>query len=136
MIWTILTSRMAGPVAAAAALALGVALGVALFQRNDARQQRDDLQTTLTETQGTLAACQTNARSLMAGINAQNLRIIALGRESEARIATARQQVETANRATAAANVRIGRFLSAPPSGATACERVDDVDQRLLESLR
>lgn len=123
-------------VAVAVALTLAVSLGVTVFQKRGVERDLATAASKLTAAQASLTTCRTNTRTLEADIADQNRQIDGLRRDTVARLATAERAVAAANRETAAAQARINRFMAAPVAGATACERMVDVDSRFLEMLR
>lgn len=130
------TWQVGTSVAAAVALTLAVSLGVTVFQKRGVERDLATATSKLTAAQADLTTCRTNTRTLELSVAEQNTQIDGLRRDTVARLAAAERAVAAANRETAAAQVRINRFMAAPVAGATACERMSDVDARFLEMLR
>lgn len=128
--------QVGASIAVAAAVILAVSLGVTVFQKRGVERDLATVTSKLTATQAALTTCRTNTRTLELSVAEQNTQIDGLRRDTVARIAAAERAVAAANRETAAAQVRINRFMAAPVAGATACERMNDVDARFLEMLR
>jgi|GEM_PF-1853667 len=126
--------------AAALALALGVTAGVQTARLNSAEARADKLHDAiwapLIGYEARLGMCQGNEIRLEATLGRQNHAVDALKRESDARIAAAESAVAAAQRQAAEARVRADRLASATITGATLCERVQDVDRLVLEILR
>lgn len=123
-------------VAVAVALTLAVSLGVTVFQKRGVERDLAAAESKLTTAETNLRTCRTNTRTLELSVAEQNTQIDGLRRDTVARLNAAERAVAAANRETAAAQARINRFMAAPVAGATACERVADVDARFLEMLR
>lgn len=138
--WALLTSRLAGPIAAGAALLLAALLGVTMVQKAAVTADRDRLFTSI-ETPKTgwrdrLATCNASVGTLEAGIEKRNDEITRLGQKADADLAAAQQSVESARRETAALNTRLNRLQSTPFKGASICERYDEADRAVLEMLK
>lgn len=118
------------------AVGLAVALGVTAFQKVGLERDVARLETAIETVKGDLTTCQGNTRTLEATITEQNSEIELLGLASKARLAAAEKAVVEARAATAATQSRLNRLLNAPASGVTVCERLDEVDRAVLESLK
>lgn len=129
-VWGLLTSKLAGPIATAAAL-LFLALFIdakvdAAFTIKDLRgdlatatAERDQAKTDLTQ-------CRTNNGNLQAGILQQGAEVLRLGAEGRARTEAAQRELDTARRASTTANRQADRVL-ATPVGADQCASADAV---------
>lgn len=118
------------------AVGLAVALGVTTFQKVGLERDVARLETSVETIKGDLTVCQGNTRTLESTIDARNDEIELLGLASKARLATAEKAVTEARAATAATQSRLNRLLNAPAAGVTVCERLDEVDRAVLESLK
>lgn len=118
------------------AAALAVALGVSTFQKVGLERDVVQLETRLETVRGDLETCRTNTRTLEGSIEAQNAEIKRISDEGAARLSAATVAVSEARAATAAVQSRLNRLLNAPATGATVCERLDEVDRAVLESLK
>lgn len=129
-VWGLLTSKLTGPIATAAAI-LFLALFVdakidAAFTIKDLRgdlatvtADRDQAKTDLTQ-------CRTNNGNLQAGIVRQGDEVLRLGAEGRARTESAQRELEAARGASNTANRRADRVL-ATPVGADQCASADAV---------
>lgn len=118
------------------AAALALALGLTVVQRIGLERDVARLETQLEAKRGDLDACRRNTRTLEDTVNAQNGEIELMGLVSKARLSAAEKVVAEARASTAAAQSRLNRLLNAPATGATVCERLDEVDHAVLESLK
>lgn len=93
---------------------------------------RDSLRTA----QDGLSMCRANTDTLKASIARQNAAVSAIQADSDARLAqatkAAQQARSVAESARQASNMILGKHLA----GATACERVSEVDAAFLEALK
>lgn len=83
-----------------------------------------------------LTACRATNLTLSSGIDRQNASIAANAARGAAAVADATRSVAAAQVKTAEAQRAASEILNVRPSGETACERVLDIDGRLLESLK
>ena len=135
--WIEARAWQVGAVAAAAvALAMAVSLGVTTFQKRGLERDVARLEKTLVETQGNLTTCRENTRNLEDAINEQNREIQRISQESASRLETAQKDVAAARAATANLQSKLNRLLSAPATGGTVCERLDEIDRAVMESLK
>lgn len=128
--------RIGAAAGAAASLALAVSLGVTLYQKRGIENDLLQAAAALTRLEGDLATCRRNTTSLEAAIGESNDRINRISEDGVRRQAAAAAAVEAARAASAATQSRLDRLLAAPLSGATACDRLEEVDRAVLESLR
>jgi len=138
--WSVLTSRLAGPIATAVAVGLAVLLGVATVQKAGVERERDKLESSVehptTGWRARFGQCRGNVLTLEASVEQQNKKIVALGEQSAARLAAADAALSAARRDNAGLNTRLNRLLSAPATGATLCERVEQIDRAVLEAFQ
>jgi len=134
-----LTSRIAGPIgfglAALLALWLLSTLATATVRVGVLRKALADASATLDATRSDLATCQGNTATLQAALSRQDEAVRALAAEGASRVAAAEKALQRAKSETARAEAASARILARPPVGADVCERVNDVDRKLLESL-
>jgi hypothetical protein len=127
-VWSLLTSKLTGPIATAAALlflvmfidakADGAAVAKGLRKElATVTQQRDDAKRDLTQ-------CRTNEGNLRASVDRQGREITRLGDEGRARTEAAQREVDAARRSAAVANRRADQVLAATP-GADQCASAD-----------
>lgn len=83
-----------------------------------------------------LANCRQNVSNLRTGINEQNASIAANAARGATAVAEAAQAVAEAQNKTAKAQRQAADILSRPPSGSTVCEQVEDIDRRIMGSLK
>lgn len=118
------------------AAGLAVALGVTTFQKVGLERDVARLETSVETIKGDLTTCQSNTRTLESTIEDRNREIKRISEEGAARLSAAALAVNEARAVTAATQSRLNRLLNAPASGATVCERLDEVDRAVLESLK
>jgi hypothetical protein len=131
----------AGAVAGvAAAVGLGVTALVERIELGHVRHDRDALSAQIekpvTGWRARLAQSEANVATVSAALDDQSARLQALSAADAARLKALAGEVETANRRAATAEARSHQIFNAPLNGATTCDRVSDVDRRLLESLK
>lgn len=139
--WFEARAWQAGTIGAAAlSLALAGGLGVTLIQKHQITKSRDALYAQIHD-EGTgyaarLLQSQITGATLLKAIDTQNSRIDEIRIESDRKIAASAAALGLAQVETLKANRRVADFLAAPVAGDTACDRVGDVDRRLLEMLK
>ena len=111
--WAVLTSKLAGPLATAAAVALAIALSVCWIAKTSAQHQLIQAQNTVNQLKGTLEF--------------QNLWVQNLGKESAAAEAKAKALLAASRAAHAGDDVKVAALLAAPALNdpAKACEAAD-----------
>lgn len=82
-----------------------------------------------------LADCHGNVDRLNASLTAQNAALKANSTADAARLAEATKAISAATQATAKAEAK-AKALKRPLTGKTQCDRLLEVDARLMESLR
>jgi chromosome segregation ATPase len=118
------------------ALGLVASLGVTLYQKAGVERDLARTQVTLEQVRSDLTACRNNTKTLEGSIQDQNQAIDDLRAEGEARKRDAEVALSLAQRESAALRSRITGLLSAPTTGANACERVLDVDRAVVEAFQ
>jgi soluble lytic murein transglycosylase-like protein len=138
-----LASRLAAPLAIAASLALSAALVGAALKLRDAHSDLDDarartaaLTAQLARADADLSIARYNAAGLEAAIADRNARIAEQGRQAQQIAAEIAAHLDASRRETRRMREQVETLLSRPPVGATVCERVQDIDVRVLEALR
>lgn len=140
-----ITALLSAPwkLATAGAVAVSIGLAGALFleKRDHAvtEKARADLAAQI-YTPGTgylaqVAQLQTNVSTLDAKLSQQNDAIARQKSESDAAMAEAEKSLSSAQAATAAAERRIG-VLMRPLVGQDVCQRMIEMDERFLETLK
>jgi len=81
-----------------------------------------------------LRTCQGNFATLKAALQNQSDSIWRLGAESNLRLSQVQEMVKSSSRATERA-LAASKIMAPPPVGDTVCERVQEVDARVLEML-
>lgn len=112
-----------------AAIALGVALFIYKAENKSLRNDNAIIRIDLTRAKDNVAVCE-------AGLADQNSAYEALAKESARRLAEAKKQLETAQKARRSAEARAAVLLSKPINGSTLEQRVLEVDKQVLESLQ
>lgn len=139
----LLTSR---PFLMAAAFALTLGLATALLHLGAARADRDRLTAAIADPERgyvrqvadaneRLGACRSTVASLNGALELQNRAFAAKAAEDAAKLDETRRLLAEARAAAGRARAKAAAILGRPLSGATVCERYEDVDRRLLESL-
>lgn len=83
-----------------------------------------------------LATCRSNNQLLQGGISDQNASLALGAAKSATALAKASQQVAKAQIETGKAQAKAADILSTAPQGANDCERFEDIDRRVMESLK
>ena len=104
--------------------------GVVGFQNYSLRHQVATLSAEVMSTKASLELSRANAERLGAGIDIQNAGIDRQGAEGAARVEA------TTERLRAFPDAAMPAIFDAPLTGATACERADEVRGRLLEAIQ
>ena len=81
---------------------------------------------------GDLAVSRANEQTLESAIGSQNAAVERMAAEGRRRQSRAAEVIQRAP----VARPRVVSAMQAPATGATAAERIDDIDRRFLESLR
>jgi hypothetical protein len=128
-----LTSRLAGPIAAAGCVALALALLISQVQLRGARHDRDEARSELSAKIGQLAQCHTNTGTLQTAIDEQNAAVIVLERRSEAMAKAQADALAEAANAVTEARSRAERIRAAVPEvGATDCDAAGTLAANIL----
>lgn len=104
--------------------------GVLGFQNYGLRHQVATLSAEVTTTKASLELARANVERLGAGIDRQNAALDSVQRRGEAALS------ETEARLRAFPDATMPAAFDAPLTGATACERADEVRARLLEAIQ
>ena len=126
VVWSALTSRLAGVFGAFICVVMLVALAAMRLELNHAHA---DLKAQVAESKriaAALSACRTNVATLDKAITDQNAAVAAFRAESAQRSEAAAKAVTEARKATVAANQRIGALMAAK-SGADQCKSAEDL---------
>lgn len=121
---------------AAASLAFAVSLGVTLYQKRGVENALLRVEADLSKAQRNYDTCKGNTTSLETAVADRNKQIKQISEEGARRQAAAEAAVEAARAASAVTQFRLDRLLSTQLTGATACDRLEEVDRAVLESLR
>jgi hypothetical protein len=139
VIISLLTSKLAGPIATAGCVVLTIALVFAMIgskgHERRANRLAAEIDNPATGWRARLSTCQTNAITLNEAIGRQNAAVEALRLAGVARTAAADKAVQAALGATERAIGAAARISSRPPVGNDTCSRVLDVDRKLVEEL-
>lgn len=129
VLWSIITSKLAGPIALAVSLALGCFLMAALVTNGGLKAKVSHLTNDLAVARANYARCQANEATLSAAITVQNAAVDRLKAEDAQRAKDAARAVSDAHRATMGLRERadrVGRQVSRDVCG----------DDLIMESLR
>ena len=135
--------KQAWKIAAAGLLVLVISLGVQLARvagdRAKIEKQRAALELSIedpaTGYRARLRTCTDNTVTLTEAITAQGEKVKALGEESRAKTAEAQKAIDAAERGRAAADAKV-KSLMRPLVATETCQRVNEADARLLETLK
>lgn len=111
------------------------AIGVQTWRIDRLHHDLDHARDRVNAAQAETARCQANRRTLEGAIATQNAAVARLGQESARHIAEAENAVRAAQSGRVAAERRAADLMR-PATGSTVCERLQDVDRRVLEGLR
>jgi uncharacterized protein HemX len=120
----IMTSRLAGPIAALVALILAVGLGVQTVKLHNARGDLAAASKRLEAAQRDLGTCRGNVAGLEASLNRQNEAVAALKAESDARIARSLKEASAA-RSVAESYRQASQRILAAKAGPDKCGAAD-----------
>lgn len=126
MILSLLTSRLAGPIASGVAVVLALALGWQTIQLHGARNAAAKAEKRAAEAVSQLGRCQDNRQALEAALTQQNEAVSRWKAEGDAMAKAAREAAEEGRKEQARANALAAR-LAARPSGATCESREENV---------
>lgn len=130
MLLSAVTSRLAGPVALAGCAVLAFMLVGAKLEAGHLRKANSEYHRAIFDPvsgwQARLNTCQGSVKTLDAALTRQNGAVTALKTEGAQRSAEAAKALTAAQRATVAANRRVGAILAAKP-GADMCASADDL---------
>lgn len=136
MIVAWLTSKLAGPIATAAAVVLALLLTVQTVKLAEARKSMDGLASALARAATDLSTCRSNRAGLEASLTAQNAAVEAARQAGEQMRARSAKAVSEAQNATAAAERRAAAIMARKPVGADACQRALEADDLILGAIR
>jgi 2,3-bisphosphoglycerate-independent phosphoglycerate mutase len=122
----ILTSRLAGPIAAAVALLLAATLGVQTVKLHHARGDLEAAGKHLEAAERDLGTCRGNVAGLEASLARQNEAVTALKTESDALIARSVKEVSAARSAAETLRQASRRVLSAK-AGPDRCASANEL---------
>jgi uncharacterized protein HemX len=132
----LITSRLAGPIAAGLAVVLALGLGVQTVRLHGTQKQIAAAEVVQKATDRKLWAAEGNVSALQSGIDQQNDQILAWKADSDARLAKAEQAVTSAQTATLAAEIASARIKAHQPVGSDVCVRLLDADETFTENLK
>lgn len=125
-IWGLLTSKLAGPIATAAALGLAVLLGVTRVELAGSRHHAEGLEASIsapvTGWAARLATCQANGVTLKTALDSQNAAVGRLKAESDARLAQSAKAVSAARSVAESFRQQAAATLAAKPTSPDACK--------------
>lgn len=135
-----LTSRFAGPAFALLALAFGVTLFVTHLENAALRRDRDALHAEIydenTGWQARLTVCRASRDAAEEANRRQSAEVQRLSDAAVAAQRLADDRLVDLRRQSANATARGADFLSNRSQAPDVCDRVSDVDRRILEALR
>lgn len=130
-----ITSKLAGPIAGAIAIVLAIALFAGVIINRQQAKQIERLEDTVTLLSADLGTCRANTAGLTTSLAAQNAAITRLSEDA----ATLALEYENArkerDRLRSINETQALQILEKPFIGETQCERLLEVDKRLLETL-
>lgn len=135
-LWGILTSRLAGPVAAGLAVLLVIVLIVQAAQLSGVKHDLTLERQAHLASERDLGTARANVTTLQSAIEQQNDAVLALKAASDAKVAKAESALRIATAQRAKAEARATALLSAPLAGATELERMTLADELVLRGLQ
>lgn len=137
--WAIIKAALGAKLPAFITAAISVVLILLVVvqcgQKVGARQQTKRAQEAQQLAEANLSVCVTNTTTLEASLKAQNAAVKRLETEGAAKVAEADKALKKAIRGRKDAE-RIALELAKPVAGKDVCERMQNVDQNVLRSLR
>jgi len=134
--WSVLTSKLAGPVAAGVALLLVIALIAQAAQLSGVNHDLSLERQAHLASERDLAAARANEATLQSAIEQQNDAVRALKEASDAKVAQAEAALRIASAKRANAEARAAAMLHTPLAGATEIERMTLADELVLRGLQ
>lgn len=131
-----LTSRLAGPLATAAAVALALALGWQTVQLHFARSALEEAADRIEDLNRDLGQCRANNATLSGSLARQNAALSARSAEDAQRLADAGKRLSEALKGRSDAEARAAKLLKAGPVGIDACARAMDAFDKVKGSVR
>lgn len=122
--------------AAAVCLILGAALIASAFEVRGLERDKARLEKRVSDLSRDLGTCQANERKLERSVADQNAEIEDLSERGAQAIADAQTAVAQVRRENRILERRIAGLLAAPAAGDTVCERIDTVDEAVVEAFR
>ncbi len=114
-LWSILTSRLAGPIASGVALLLAILLLAAKLHIGSLEHRNDGLTKANATLTSNLQQCRANTATLQAGIDAQNRAVEAVRAQGATRVAALEQSLVTARISAQTAQQRAAAILARRP---------------------
>lgn len=121
---SLITSRLAGPVASGVAILLLVFGLVQCAEKRHETARADKAEATRKLAEAGLKACQTNRQALEASLATQSAAVDALKRASEARVAQSAKAVSAARAVAEGAHRHAAALMAEKPKG-DLCEAAD-----------
>lgn len=135
VLWSILTSRLAGPIAAGVAVLLALMLGVTSIRLSAAQHTASEALQARDRAVASLATCQANTRSLEGAVAAQNAAVEGWREAGDAKVKVATEKLTVAIKGRAAAEARAAALMR-PAVGVDACARMESADAAILRVLK
>lgn len=132
----LLTSRLAGPIAAGVAVLLALALAVAQVHLAGARGDLKDARARIETLSRDLGTCRANTAALSSSLKRQNAAVTAQGKADAQRLAQAGKDLTTALRGRERAEAQAAKLMRAGPVGVDACARAIDAFETVKEGVR
>jgi hypothetical protein len=136
ILWGILTSRLAGPVATGLAVLLFIAICVQAAQLSGVKRDLSLERRAHLAAERDLGTARTNTVLLQSAIEQQNAAVAALKKASDAKVAQAEAALRIASAKRANAEARAAALLHTPLAGATELERMTLADELVLRGLQ
>lgn len=122
--------------AAIASIILGFLLAQTYFENRQLVRQVEVAAKQASVLQANLAQSHTNTATLQVNLDRQNLALRTQELEATTRLRETEQALEAARRESKEQAARLRKILATPPKGASVEDRYEDIDRRLLESLK
>lgn len=132
----LLTSRLAGPIAAGIAVLLALALGWQTMQLAAVRSHLKVADAAAAALYRNLETCKANTATLSEAVASQNAATEAMRAETDARAKMLADGLQQARRGRAGAEARASALLTRPPAGIDACARAEAARDAVIRSLQ
>lgn len=133
---SLITSRLAGPIASVVAVILLFALLGQCQATGSAKRALAKSEELLVAVRTDLTTCKANTSALTTALEGQNRALAARSAEDAQRLSEAGKRLSEAVRSRESAERRAAKLLNTPPVGVDACARAMDAFETVKEQAR